>query len=122
MTYRFGLRQNRRTAPEPFHLSPGPESRSLKKLPTPVVLALLVVLVFAAYWTSLDGGFVYDDRDLIVDNAYLKNWIAGVEDAAGSPVSSIWTMLGSDFAKIGIHEGDSLALKESSSFENSLHC
>ncbi|MFP4476407.1 MAG: tetratricopeptide repeat protein [Desulfatibacillaceae bacterium] len=35
--------------------------------------ALLAVLAFAVYSPALDGGFVWDDRDLIVENPYLRS-------------------------------------------------
>ena len=34
---------------------------------------LLVLAVFAVYWNSLDGAFVYDDVFLIVENPQIRD-------------------------------------------------
>ncbi|MCX5886499.1 MAG: tetratricopeptide repeat protein [Proteobacteria bacterium] len=37
-------------------------------------LCLLAIISFGVYANSLKGEFIWDDKELIVDNAYIKNW------------------------------------------------
>jgi len=37
-------------------------------------LCLLAIISFGVYANSLNGEFIWDDRELIADNAYIKNW------------------------------------------------
>jgi len=39
-----------------------------------ISLCLLVVVGFGVYANSLSGGFIWDDKELIVKNHYIKNW------------------------------------------------
>ena len=42
--------------------------------PTQLVLSLiLAALVFAAYWNTLPGGFVYDDNEQILENTWITD-------------------------------------------------
>jgi Tfp pilus assembly protein PilF len=37
-------------------------------------ICLLVMVSFGVYANSLNGEFIWDDKELIVDNSYIKNW------------------------------------------------
>ena len=65
------------------------------------ILAVLMVLVLASYWTSLGGDFVYDDQDLIFNNVVLQKCMAGIRDDRGGPLGRVGSMLTADFARIG---------------------
>jgi len=39
-----------------------------------VCLCLIVVISFGVYANSLNGEFIWDDKELIADNVYIKNW------------------------------------------------
>jgi len=40
-----------------------------------VAFAIIFIITFSIYWNSLQGDFVWDDRDLILNNAgYLNDW------------------------------------------------
>jgi len=65
------------------------------------ILAALMILVLASYWTSLGGDFVYDDQDLIFNNAVLQKCMAGIRDDRGGPLGRVGSMLTADFAQIG---------------------
>ncbi|MBN2492332.1 MAG: glycosyltransferase family 39 protein [Planctomycetes bacterium] len=70
--------------------------------------ALLVLLCVGAYWTSLGGTFVYDDRDLIERNTLLSDWVLGARDARGRDVPYVRRLLTADFAQLA-SRGDALS-------------
>ncbi len=38
-------------------------------------LAVIFLVTFGIYWNSLQGGFIWDDRGLIIEHAdYLNDW------------------------------------------------
>lgn len=39
-----------------------------------ISIGLIIILSFAIYSNSIDGGFIWDDKDLIKDNIYIKDW------------------------------------------------
>jgi len=58
-----------------------------------VALILIAVVSFAAYYNTLTGEFVWDDRELILDNYYIKNW------------GNLFTNISSDFFFTSREEG-----------------
>ena len=45
-----------------------------KRLPVFVFLFLLLAICFSLYFNALGNGFILDDRPLIIDNLYVKNF------------------------------------------------
>ncbi len=39
-----------------------------------IALAIIAVVSFITYGNTLTGEFIWDDRELILDNYYVKNW------------------------------------------------
>lgn len=39
-----------------------------------LLLFLIIVVNFSVYYNSLEGGFIWDDKELIVKNYYIKSW------------------------------------------------
>jgi len=39
-----------------------------------ISIGLIAILGFVIYSNSIDGGFIWDDKDLIKDNVYIKSW------------------------------------------------
>src|SRR5581483_7966807 len=48
--------------------------RSWRRLSDPTIVVLLLLLTWAMYVNSLTNGFVYDDRQQILQNPYVTSW------------------------------------------------
>lgn len=43
------------------------------KMEKPLIFLLFIIISFTVYFNSLNNGFVLDDKDLIIENAYIRN-------------------------------------------------
>ena len=50
------------------------QPEAVKKWVAITTLALIAIIGFSLYYNSLDGEFIWDDRHLIQDNIFIKDW------------------------------------------------
>ncbi|MBN3038155.1 MAG: tetratricopeptide repeat protein [Candidatus Omnitrophica bacterium] len=61
-------------AGEEKYMSGNSENTRINKARLWLSVALIVITGFAVYTNSLNNGFIWDDRNLIRDNAHLRSW------------------------------------------------
>jgi len=75
--------------------------KSPARFRTRLAAAVILVASIAAYGPTLANGFVYDDVELLVENAQLQAAFAGAPGLDGRPRGWFGEMLGQDFSRLG---------------------